>query len=162
MTGDCAADFPPRCRPDLRRVPRRRGRTCIHYAASKGHADCIDVVSTYVQAQGGDQDVARLVNFSDFGGFSPLHCAVWCEQIDAVHSLCGWGSYLPARLDWEVLDAGACNPGSTSLHLAALRGNLDIAVALLHYQARALVALLPCVAAAWCECPPWMYVNAGG
>jgi ankyrin repeat protein len=68
------------------------GRTPLHYAASWGHADCINAV---LSAHSGppkpewgvaypNDDETRLVDVQNMAGFTPLHYAVWVGRKNAI------------------------------------------------------------------------------
>jgi hypothetical protein len=68
------------------------GRTPLHYAASWGHADCINAV---LSAHSGppkpewgvaypNDDETRLVDVQNMAGFTPLHYAVWVGRKTAI------------------------------------------------------------------------------
>jgi hypothetical protein len=68
------------------------GRTPLHYAASWGHADCINAV---LSAHSGppkpewgvaypNDDETRLADVQNMAGFTPLHYAVWVGRKNAI------------------------------------------------------------------------------
>jgi E3 ubiquitin-protein ligase XBAT32/33 len=68
------------------------GRTALHYAASWGHADCINAVLSahsgppkpeWAVAWPNDEDT-RLVDVQNMAGFTPLHYAVWAGRKEAI------------------------------------------------------------------------------
>lgn len=84
---------------------------------------------------------AALVNARNDGGFTPLHYAAWAGCLATTKALLSYGadinatcSELPA-VDWVM-----CAPRSTPLHLAAIKGDFDVARALLGAYAESLSA----------------------
>ncbi|KAK4760390.1 hypothetical protein SAY87_005283 [Trapa incisa] len=107
------------------------GRTCLHYAAYHGHADCLQAIlssakSSHVAASWG---YARFVNVRDGRGATPLHLAARQRRPDCVHILLDSGALVCASTD----EYG--HPGSTPLHLAARGGSLDCVRELLAWGA---------------------------
>ncbi|KAL0670738.1 hypothetical protein Bca4012_033442 [Brassica carinata] len=106
-------------------------RTCLHYAAYYGHADCVQAIlsaarSTPVALHWG---YARFVNLRDDKGATPLHLAARQRSPDCVNALLDSGSLVCAStsLYWS--------PGSTALHLAARSGSIDCVRKLLAWGA---------------------------
>lgn len=68
------------------------GRTALHYAASWGHADCINAVLSVHSGPpkpewrvGWPNDEStRLVDVQNMAGFTPLHYAVWVGRKEAI------------------------------------------------------------------------------
>ncbi|GAB2235042.1 hypothetical protein Droror1_Dr00004319 [Drosera rotundifolia] len=98
-----------------------QGRTCLHYAAYRGHSDCLQAIisaarSSHVAASWG---FARFVNIRDVKGATPLHLAARQGRPNCVHILLDNGALVCAF-------TGAYGyPGSTALHLAARGGSLN-------------------------------------
>ncbi|KAL9247667.1 hypothetical protein vseg_021075 [Gypsophila vaccaria] len=98
-----------------------RARTCLHYAAYNGHADCLKAIlstarTSHVAMSWG---FARFVNIRDGKGATPLHLAARQGRSDCVHMLLDSGALVCAST------GGYGYPGSTPLHLAARGGSLD-------------------------------------
>ncbi|CAN7060968.1 unnamed protein product [Brassica rapa subsp. trilocularis] len=106
-------------------------RTCLHYAAYYGHADCVQAIlsaarSTPVALHWG---YARFVNLRDDKGATPLHLAARQRSPDCVNVLLDSGSLVCASTSLYG------SPGSTPLHLAARSGSIDCVRKLLAWGA---------------------------
>ncbi|XP_004294504.1 PREDICTED: putative E3 ubiquitin-protein ligase XBAT31 [Fragaria vesca subsp. vesca] len=107
------------------------GRTCLHYAAYYGHADCLQAIVSaaklsHVAVSWG---FARFVNIRDGRGATPLHLAARRSRPECVHILLDNGALVCAST------GGYGCPGSTPLHLAARGGSLDCIRGLLAWGA---------------------------
>jgi hypothetical protein len=78
-----------------------------------------------------------LVDTPNGAGFTPLHYAVWTGSHAALGALLSFDAAQDARSMLANEDWISCSPGSTPLHLAALRGNAEGAKALLLDHVRA-------------------------
>ncbi|CAA7392764.1 unnamed protein product [Spirodela intermedia] len=108
-----------------------KGRTCLHYAAYHGHADCLEAIlsaakSTPISVSWG---FARLVNVRDGDGATPLHLAARRRRPECVHLLLESGALVCATT------GDSCFAGSTPLHAAARGGSLDCVRELLSWGA---------------------------
>ncbi|BBH06111.1 XB3 ortholog 1 in Arabidopsis thaliana [Prunus dulcis] len=102
------------------------GRTCLHYAAYYGHADCLQAILSAAHSSLG---FSRFVNIRDAGGATPLHLAARQSRPECVHALLDNGALVCAST------GGYGYPGSTPLHLAARGGSLDCVRELLAWGA---------------------------
>ena len=117
------------------------GRTCIHFAAGRGHGEVIRTIVGFVQSQTAEQLISRYRvehipkcyllqgNVHDIPtapGLTPLAYASWHGQRQCIEILCELGSSLYTTSWMRGLDPECreCLDGSTPLHLAALRGSL--------------------------------------
>ncbi|KAG2670177.1 hypothetical protein I3760_14G071400 [Carya illinoinensis] len=107
------------------------GRTCLHYAAYYGHADCLQAILSAAQSStvAVSWGFARFVNIRDGRGATPLHLAARQRRPDCVHILLNNGALVCAST------GGYGSLGSTPLHLAARGGSLDCIRALLAWGA---------------------------
>ncbi|KAG2673495.1 hypothetical protein I3760_13G094000 [Carya illinoinensis] len=96
-------------------------RTCLHYAAYYGHADCLQAILSAAQSStvAVSWGFARFVNIRDARGATPLHLAARQRRPECVHILLDNGALVCAST------GGYGFPGSTPLHLAARGGSLD-------------------------------------
>ncbi|CAN7116216.1 unnamed protein product [Brassica rapa subsp. narinosa] len=106
-------------------------RTCLHYAAYYGHADCVQAIlsaarSSPVAVHWG---YARFVNIRDDKGATPLHLAARQRRPECVNVLLDSGSLVCANTSLYG------SPGSTPLHLAARSGSIDCVRKLLAWGA---------------------------
>ncbi|KAM7258896.1 hypothetical protein ACFE04_014637 [Oxalis oulophora] len=97
------------------------GRTCLHYAAYYGHADCLQAILSAAQSSpvAVSWGYARFVNIRDGRGATPLHLAARQKRPECVHILLDNGALVCAST------GGYGSPGSTPLHLAARGGSID-------------------------------------
>lgn len=97
------------------------GRTCLHYAAYYGHADCVQAILSAAQSSpiAISWGYARFVNIRDGRGATPLHLAARQRRPECVHILLNSGALVCAST------GGYGCPGSTPLHLAARGGSID-------------------------------------
>ncbi|KAK2643100.1 hypothetical protein Ddye_024863 [Dipteronia dyeriana] len=107
------------------------GRTCLHYAAYYGHADCLQAILSAAQSSpvAASWGFARFVNIRDSRGATPLHLAARQRRPECVHILLDSGALVCAST------GGYGCPGSTPLHLAARGGSMDCIRALLAWGA---------------------------
>ncbi|XP_016183716.1 putative E3 ubiquitin-protein ligase XBAT31 [Arachis ipaensis] len=108
-----------------------RRRTCLHYAAYYGHADCLKAIlsaahSTPVADSWG---FARFVNIRDGNGATPLHLAARQRRPECLHALLDTGALVCAST------GGYGYPGSMPLHMAARGGSMDCVRMLLAWGA---------------------------
>ncbi|XP_044506600.1 putative E3 ubiquitin-protein ligase XBAT31 isoform X1 [Mangifera indica] len=107
------------------------GRTCLHYAAYYGHADCLQAILDAAESSpiAVSWGYARFVNIRDGRGATPLHLASGQKRPDSVHILLNRGALVCASTGRYGF------PGSTPLHLAARGGSIDCIRALLAWGA---------------------------
>lgn len=107
------------------------GRTCLHYAAYYGHADCLQAILSAAHSSpvASSWGFSRFVNIRDAGGATPLHLAARQSRPECVHALLDNGALVCAST------GGYGYPGSTPLHLAARGGSLDCVRELLAWGA---------------------------
>ncbi|PRQ45186.1 putative ankyrin repeat-containing domain-containing protein [Rosa chinensis] len=107
------------------------GRTCLHYAAYYGHADCLQAIVSAAQSNhvAVSWGFARFVNIRDGRGATPLHLASRRSRPECVRILLDNGALVCAST------GGYGCPGSTPLHLAARGGSLDCIRGLLAWGA---------------------------
>jgi E3 ubiquitin-protein ligase XBAT32/33 len=74
------------------------GRTCLHYAAYYGHADCLRAILSAAQSAPVSQSwgFARFVNVRDDTGATPLHLAARQGWRRCVHVLLENGAIVSA------------------------------------------------------------------
>lgn len=122
-------------------------RTCLHYAAVGGHADCLrllcsdaamvpcpegarplrDVIVSDLQVQ-----ACRFIDQRAFGGLTALHFAVVTGNLDAVQALLRAGASIMVKSDGEAyIGEDYLVPGSTPLHVAVIINNISIVHAIL-------------------------------
>ncbi|KAL4440336.1 hypothetical protein ABPG75_003337 [Micractinium tetrahymenae] len=123
-------------------------RTCLHYAAVGGHADCLrllcsdsalvagpdgssrplrDVVVPDLQVQ-----ACRFIDQRAFGGLTALHFAAVTGCLEAVQALLRAGASIMVKSDGEAyIGEDHLVPGSTPLHVAVIVQSLSIVHAIL-------------------------------
>ncbi|KAI3431476.1 hypothetical protein D9Q98_004528 [Chlorella vulgaris] len=122
-------------------------RTCLHYAAVGGHADCLrllcsdsaqvttsdgarplrDVIVSDLQVQ-----ACRFVDQRAFGGLTALHFAVVTGSLDAVQALLRGGASIMVKSDGEAyIGDDFLVPGSSPLHVAVIINSISIVHAIL-------------------------------
>ncbi|XP_010521830.1 PREDICTED: putative E3 ubiquitin-protein ligase XBAT31 isoform X1 [Tarenaya hassleriana] len=96
-------------------------RTCLHYAAYYGHADCVQAILSAAQSSpvAVHWGYARFVNIRDDKGATPLHLAARQRRPECLHVLLDNGALVCASTGVYG------SPGSTPLHLAARGGSID-------------------------------------
>ncbi|CAN6816081.1 unnamed protein product [Brassica oleracea] len=106
-------------------------RTCLHYAAYYGHADCVQAILSAAQSSpvAVHWGYARFVNIRDDKGATPLHLAARQRRPESVNVLLDSGSLVCANTSLYG------SPGSTPLHLAARSGSIDCVRKLLAWGA---------------------------
>ncbi|KAH0890129.1 hypothetical protein HID58_052558, partial [Brassica napus] len=106
-------------------------RTCLHYAAYYGHADCVQAILSAAQSSpvAVHWGYARFVNIRDDKGATPLHLAARQRRPGCVNVLLDSGSLVCANTSLYG------SPGSTPLHLAARSGSIDCVRKLLAWGA---------------------------
>ncbi|RID54050.1 hypothetical protein BRARA_G01403 [Brassica rapa] len=106
-------------------------RTCLHYAAYYGHADCVQAILSAAQSSpvAVHWGFARFVNIRDDKGATPLHLAARQRRPECVNVLLDSGSLVCASTSLYG------SPGSTPLHLAARSGSIDCVRKLLAWGA---------------------------
>ncbi|KAJ4891221.1 putative E3 ubiquitin-protein ligase XBAT31 [Raphanus sativus] len=106
-------------------------RTCLHYAAYYGHADCLQTVLSAAQSSpvAVHWGYARFVNTRDDKGATALHLAARQRRPECVNVLLDSGSLVCASTSLYG------SPGSTPLHLAARSGSIDCVRKLLAWGA---------------------------
>ncbi|MCL7045232.1 hypothetical protein MKW94_018043, partial [Papaver nudicaule] len=74
------------------------GRTCLHYAASYGHSDCLQAILSAAHSSpiSSSWGFARFVNVRDVNGATPLHLAARQRHPDCVHILLNNGGLVCA------------------------------------------------------------------
>ncbi|EFN53948.1 hypothetical protein CHLNCDRAFT_136194 [Chlorella variabilis] len=118
-------------------------RTCLHYAAVGGHADCLlllcsdgamvatqdgarplrDVIVSDMQVQ-----ACRFIDQRAFGGLTALHFAVVTGSLEAVQALLRGGASIMVKSDGEAyIGEDFLVPGSSPLHVAVIINNISIA-----------------------------------
>ncbi|GAX77286.1 hypothetical protein CEUSTIGMA_g4732.t1 [Chlamydomonas eustigma] len=111
-------------------------RTCLHYAAVKGHAFIINSVIRRTDSAASSQNPRPLVDACTVSGVTPLMYAAWFNHAEAIRALVHHGAKLRRRL---VLYGEIHDPlmhveeqagGSTALHLAAINGSFEAAMAI--------------------------------
>lgn len=123
-------------------VPDRFGcRTALHIAASRGHAA---VVRELLRSDPGPPSAlafrrnipgTRYVDVRAYCGLTPLHFAVFMGKTEAVEVLLHWDPQVTAITVDDGVERLDCNSHSTALHIAARRGDTEIARLLLAYMA---------------------------
>ncbi|KAG2486634.1 hypothetical protein HYH03_014690 [Edaphochlamys debaryana] len=103
------------------------GNTCVHYAAYKGHVRVLEMLLGLDAASGRGDKAKRYTDLRNEAGLMPLHFAVWAGQRAAAQALVNAKCRLNATAHSDSLGMVTCNAGSTALHLAAMRGSLDMA-----------------------------------
>ncbi|KXZ45740.1 hypothetical protein GPECTOR_51g726 [Gonium pectorale] len=111
------------------------GNTCVHYAAYKGHVKVLELLLARADAGGHGDKAKRYTDLRNEAGLMPLHFAVWAGQRDVAATLFAAKCRLNATSHSDSLGLVTCNAGSTALHLAAMRGNLDMATYILEIWA---------------------------
>ncbi|GAX78915.1 hypothetical protein CEUSTIGMA_g6354.t1 [Chlamydomonas eustigma] len=130
---------------------RPHQRTCLHYAAARGHADVIELVIQKNQArnrvsseitafsrlswQDEEESNRPLVDVATICGFTPLMYAAWFDHPQAVVALMRNGSSIRRRtLRLGVGSDIHCTnipDGSTALHVAAIANSHKAALSIL-------------------------------
>ncbi|KAF8060544.1 ankrd52 [Scenedesmus sp. PABB004] len=126
------------------------GRSCLHYAASWGHAGCISAV---LAAHDGpprpewaahvawpNDEATRLPDVANLAGFTPLHYAVWVGHRTAIQALVSYDASLRAVNSTNDVDWIRVGGGNTPLHLAAFTGDADVVRLLLAAHVQTLSA----------------------
>ncbi|ONI03368.1 hypothetical protein PRUPE_6G253500 [Prunus persica] len=74
------------------------GRTCLHYAAYYGHADCLQAILSAAHSSpvASSWGFSRFVNIRDAGGATPLHLAARQSRPECVHALLDNGALVCA------------------------------------------------------------------
>ncbi|GAX72790.1 hypothetical protein CEUSTIGMA_g245.t1 [Chlamydomonas eustigma] len=116
-------------------------RTCLHYAAAKGHVALIPMLVYHSQVW--DEATSKfhrtsslpLIEVSTWQGFTPLMYAVWCDHPETTLALLQLG----ARVDKRTPGSGfSSDPycrgpdkGSSAIHMAAFNGSMASTAAIL-------------------------------
>lgn len=82
----------------------------------------------------------RFVEFRNESGLTPMHFAVWGGHKRAVQLLASYGATLEERSGSDSTAEVTCNGGSTALHLAGLRNNVNMVQFLLERHVEAVAA----------------------
>ncbi|GLC42861.1 hypothetical protein PLESTB_001432200 [Pleodorina starrii] len=107
------------------------GNTCVHYASYKGHTKILDLLLARADASGRGDKNKRYTDLRNEAGLMPLHFAVWAGRREAAVALVAAKCRLNATSHSDSLGLVTCNAGSTALHLAAMRGSIEMATFLL-------------------------------
>ncbi|GIL59195.1 hypothetical protein Vafri_13884 [Volvox africanus] len=107
------------------------GNTCMHYAAYRGHVKVMELLLAREDASGHGDKNKRYTDLRNEAGLMPLHFAVWAGKRDAAVTLVAAKCRLNATSHSDSLGLVTCNAGSTALHLAAMRGSLEMATFLM-------------------------------
>ncbi|GFR42799.1 hypothetical protein Agub_g3766 [Astrephomene gubernaculifera] len=107
------------------------GNTCVHYAAYKGHTKVLEMLLSQPDASGHGDKAKRYTDLRNEAGLMPLHFAVWAGHRHTAAALVEAKCRLNATSHSDSLGLVTCNAGSTALHLAAMRGSLEMATFLL-------------------------------
>ncbi|KAG2451595.1 hypothetical protein HYH02_004190 [Chlamydomonas schloesseri] len=107
------------------------GNTCMHYAAYKGQVKVLELLLARADASGKGDKAKRYTDLRNEAGLMPLHFAVWAGQKQAAEALVRAKCRLNATGHSDSLGLVTCNAGSTALHIAAMRGSIDMATFLL-------------------------------
>lgn len=101
------------------------GNNAVHLAALKGE---VKVLEQLLDAEGEVENVNdSLVNSPNKVGLTPLHFAAWANQNkEVVKLLLRRGANYATQTQADSLDVVSCNGGSTALHVAAMRGSVDV------------------------------------
>ncbi|GIM06840.1 hypothetical protein Vretimale_11087 [Volvox reticuliferus] len=107
------------------------GNTCMHYAAYRGHIKVMELLLARDAASGRGDKNKRYTDLRNEAGLMPLHFAVWAGKREAAATLVAAKCRLNATSHSDSLGLVTCNAGSTALHLAAMRGSLEMATFLM-------------------------------
>ncbi|KAG2501949.1 hypothetical protein HYH03_000447 [Edaphochlamys debaryana] len=79
--------------------------------------------------------VSKLVSGADSNGLTPMHFAAAANALGLARLLLGAGASYTAQCGTDVFEASMpCNAGWTCLHVAAMRGNYDLALEVLRHH----------------------------
>ncbi|GAX78190.1 hypothetical protein CEUSTIGMA_g5632.t1 [Chlamydomonas eustigma] len=115
---------------------RQYGLTAIHLAARGGHAQCIHAILNNAAPEQSIRSRTKLQDLTNEAGLSPLHYAVAFHHISCIEALLQHGVYLMprSRAFTTEMDMNLSN-GSTPLHIAAERNDLESARTILRHVA---------------------------
>ncbi|GFR45855.1 hypothetical protein Agub_g7188, partial [Astrephomene gubernaculifera] len=107
-------------------------RTALHYASMAGSVSCIEALMQHLPARDMTRQGVRYINARNMCGLTALHYAVFFDHMDAVEELLRHDPQLDAVTTCDVYVT--CDPLSTPLHFAAVRGNVGVVRRLLAYH----------------------------
>lgn len=109
-------------------------RTALHYAASLGHAEVIRALLEKPPRTGPipedlippNKPDTKLIDLQNLSGFTALHYAVWAGEMEALRALISFDATLTVKSGTMGVDWITCDPGATPLHLAAMKGDMEL------------------------------------
>ncbi|KAL6751641.1 ankyrin repeat-containing domain protein, partial [Haematococcus lacustris] len=112
-------------------------RTALHYACRKGHAVCVRALLDWVHQEPSlvARECCKYVDVRTASGYTPLHFAVAADSVPCLRSLLAYGATHHFYNFYSADDFWiSCPPKTTPLHLAALLGLDNVALALLRHH----------------------------
>ncbi|GLI71556.1 hypothetical protein VaNZ11_016791, partial [Volvox africanus] len=107
-------------------------RTALHYAAMSGRTACIEALMHDIPVRNRARQGVRYINVRSVCGLTALHYAIYFDHTSAVEELLRHDPLLSAVTSSNSYDVLVnCDPLSTPLHFAAIRGNVGIVRTLL-------------------------------
>ncbi|GFR45853.1 hypothetical protein Agub_g7186 [Astrephomene gubernaculifera] len=109
-------------------------RTALHYASMAGSVSCIEALMQHLPARDMTRQGVRYINARSLCGLTALHYTVFFDHPAATEELLRHDPQLNAATTCDSYDVYVtCDPFSTPLHFAAVRGTAPIARLLLNH-----------------------------